>query len=118
MKIKKVKVIEAIKSGALNYSKIAQLLNVHRKSISDYFRKNPELKNVLSEAIDEDFESKKSEIEDKAFSLAMAGEVQIIKFLLERKYGYKNNLDVTTNGENINSISINIIHTKENGIEN
>jgi len=111
MKYKKQRIINAIDSGALSYAAIGRVLGVRRQSVHEFIKKNNAIENYLIAKIQEADELRKQNLENKAYELALAGEVNLIKFLLERKYGYKNNLDVTSNNESFGKIEIQIVNS-------
>lgn len=109
--INKKKLIEALNRTLGLVSPACEEVGVSRETFYRYLREDEEFRRQVQE-IDEiviDF------AENQLFKKIKEGSERSILFFMKykgRKRGYTDSLDITTNGENLNNIKIEIIRNK------
>lgn len=110
----RIKFIEEHPKNAFNISRTCEVIGISRRTFYDWLRDDEEFRDKM-----ESFRESFIDLSEQVLYRAMkADDLDAAKFVakhLGKKRGYSDQLDITTNGEPINKIVVEIITKKEDG---
>lgn len=107
-------IIDALEKTGGNQAAAARALDCSRNTIRNRINSSEEVK----EAYDSVNEANLDRAENELMELVQSGDFKAIKFYLRtkgRKRGYGDKMDITTDGDKINSFTVEVINAKDEG---